>query len=139
MRTSRITLAAAAALLAFTLAACGSDEPTTSTPGGSGGPAATAPAGDDAATAPAGGDCGSAADDIKSVIASTAVDKIDIVGQCTLVRIATTLGEGDKAPAKEICEAAAKVAYTGDINSIRVSSAAGTELSQGISGAPCIG
>jgi hypothetical protein len=129
-----MTLAAAAAMLAFTLTACGSDEPTTSTPG-----AATATAGNEAPTAAAGGDCGSAADTIKSAITSTAVSKVDVVGQCTTATITTTLGEGDGAAAKEICEAAAKVAYTGDINSIRVTSAAGTELSQGISGAPCLG
>jgi hypothetical protein len=132
-----MTLAAMAALLAFTLTACGSDEPTNS--GDSGGPAATAPAGDDAPTEAAGGDCGSAADTIKSAITSTAVSKVDVVGQCTTATITTTLGEGDGAAAKEICEAAAKVAYTGDLNSIRVTSAAGTELSQGISGAPCLG
>jgi hypothetical protein len=129
MTTPRIILTAAAATLAFALAACGSEDPGTSTPANSGGPAATTPAG---------GDC-KGADAIKSVIASTAVKKVDIVGQCTTVAITTTLGEGDKAAAKEICEAAAKVAYVGDINSIRVTSAAGTELSQGIAGARCLG
>jgi hypothetical protein len=129
-----MTLAATAAMLAFTMAACGSDEPTTSTPG-----ATTATADGDAPTEAAGGDCGSAADAIKSAITSTAVSKVDVVGQCTTATITTTLGEGDGAAAKEICEAAAKVAYTGDVNSIRVTSAAGTELSQGISGAPCLG
>jgi hypothetical protein len=133
MKPSRITFAAAAAMLAFSLAACGSDETATTPPSNSGNAATTA------AAAPAGDDCASAADAIKSVIGSTAVEKVEIVGQCTTVAIATTLADGDRAAAKEICQAAAKVAYTGDINSIRVTSAAGTELSQGISGAPCLG
>jgi hypothetical protein len=38
-----------------------------------------------------------------------------------------------------ICEAAAKVSYQGDINSIRVTGKSGDELSQGIAGATCLG
>ncbi len=37
----------------------------------------------------------------------------------------------------EICNAAAKVAYQGDINSIRVTGQSGKELAQGIAGAGC--
>ena len=57
---------------------------------------------------------------------------------CTTVSIDTSLGDDAKAEAKSICDTAAKAAYVDDINSIRVLSATGTELSQGIKGAGCL-
>ena len=63
---------------------------------------------------------------------------IEVVGQCTTVSIDTSLGDDAKAEAKSICDTAAKAAYVDDINSIRVLSATGTELSQGIKGAGCL-
>jgi hypothetical protein len=56
----------------------------------------------------------------------------------TTVSIDTSLGDDAKAEAKSVCDTAAKAAYMDDINSIRVLSATGTELSQGIKGAGCL-
>jgi hypothetical protein len=133
--TSRIAIIAALAAAALSLAACGGsddDAPTAGTP--------TVAATGAASSAPAAGGsgCGAVGEDIKSVIAAPEVDTVEVVGQCTTVAIKTRLADGDAAKAKEICTAAAKVAYTGDVNSIRVTSANGTELSQGIAGAPCL-
>lgn len=130
-KRARLLAVAAAATLA--LAACGSgDTEGQDAPG----PATTTGAAP-AATQPA-DDCGGVAEKIRSQ-GLAGVDTVEVVGQCTTVTIATTLGDADGAAAKEICEKAAEVAYEGDINSIRVVSGSGAELSQGLKGVPCLG
>jgi hypothetical protein len=116
------------------LAACGSDDPTPSPPSAGGGNSAAAPS--DAAP-PAADDCGGVAESLKQIVDGP-VEDIEVVGQCTTVSIETSLGEDAKAEATSICDTAAKAAYVDDINSIRVLSASGTELSQGIKGAGCL-
>jgi hypothetical protein len=83
-------------------------------------------------------DCGSAADTVRQHVQSDKIESVTVLGQCTLVVIGTSLADEDDATAREICESAAEVAYTGDINAVSVKSGTGEELSQGISGARCI-
>jgi len=82
--------------------------------------------------------CGSAADTVKNHVQSDKIESVTVLGQCTLVVISTALADEDSATAREICESAAEVAYTGDINAVSVKSSTGEELSQGIAGAKCI-
>jgi len=118
------------------LAACGSEDPAPG-PGApaDGGASAGAPT---QAAPPAGDACGGMAESLKQIIAGGTVQDIEVVGQCTTVTIDTSLGDDAKAEAKSICDTAAKAAYLDDVNSIRVLSATGTELSQGIKGAGCL-
>jgi hypothetical protein len=83
-------------------------------------------------------DCGTAADTVKNHVQSTRIESVTVIGQCTLVVIDTSLDDEDEATAKEICESAAEVAYTGDINAVSVKSGSGAEIAQGISGARCL-
>ncbi len=61
-----------------------------------------------------------------------------VVGQCTSVVVATTLADTDDAAAQRLCESAAEVAYTGDVNSVSVLAGSGVELAIGIPGAKCL-
>lgn len=125
MTSGRFGLLAAATLLA--LAACGDSPkplPTVSAP--------TPTAG--AAT----GDCGGAATRVRDRLARPGVQGVTVEGQCTTVVIATTLSDGDAGAARQLCDLAAEVAYTGGVNGIRVLGQSQRELAQGISGAQCI-
>ena len=100
---------------------------------------ATAPA--DTATnqdAAAAANCGDAATKVKEYVASSEIREITVNGQCTNITIDTELDADNTADGNQICEAAGKVAYTGDINSITVRSKSGAELSTGIDGARCL-
>lgn len=133
----RAALVALVATTALFLAACGgSDDDSPSV----GAPAPSAPAGSEAAPpAEAPGGCGAdVVDAVEQVVASDAVTSVEVIGSCTMVKITTSLAADADAEAKEICEAAAKVAYNGDIMSVSVDDATGSELSVGIQGAPCL-
>lgn len=71
-----------------------------------------------------------------------AVTGVQVIGQCTTVVIDTVLGDDAGETAVGICDKAAEVAYEGDVNSVSVNSATGTELAVGILAgddpAPCI-
>ena len=82
--------------------------------------------------------CGDAATRIKEFVAGGEIRTVTVNGQCTNVTIDTGLADDDTAGGKQICEAAGKVAYTGDINAVTVRSESGTELSTGIDGARCL-
>ena len=105
---------------------------------GCGGAADKAPVPAQATTAPAEEDCGDVAATVRKHLSSSEVSDVIVEGQCTTVVIATELDDEDTATGKELCEAAGKVAYVGDINSVNVVSKAGTELSTGIPGASCL-
>ncbi|WP_327011980.1 hypothetical protein OHA72_51785 [Dactylosporangium sp. NBC_01737] len=125
MHARRSGLLTAAALLA--LAACtGSPTTTTPTPGAS----TTAAAGRD--------DCGGAVTKVQERLARPGVQGVKAEGQCTTVVVTTTLSDGDAGTARQLCDLAAEVAYTGDVKGIRVLGQSGKELAQGISGAKCI-
>jgi hypothetical protein len=82
--------------------------------------------------------CGDAAATVQKHLNSTDVDTITVNGQCTNITIDTTLSDEDTAGGRLLCERAGEVAYTGDINSVTVRSAAKAELSTGIPGAACL-
>jgi hypothetical protein len=83
-------------------------------------------------------DCGDAATKVKEYVASSKIRNVTVNGQCTNVTIDTELDDDNTADGKQICEAAGKVVYTGDINSVTVRSKSGAELSTGIDGARCL-
>ncbi|GAA3419213.1 hypothetical protein GCM10018952_57830 [Streptosporangium vulgare] len=89
---------------------------------------------------PSGATCDQAADTVKNHLNSPDVTSVTVVGQCTLVVVETTLGDDDTAvaAARQLCERAGEVAYTGDINGISVKSRSDAELSNGITGMKCL-
>ena len=91
-----------------------------------------------APTEEAADDCGTAPATVEKHLNDSAVESVVVEGQCTTIVVATELADEDVATAKKLCEAAGEVAYTGDINSVRVLSASGEELSQGIDGMKCL-
>jgi len=128
--TPKIALAAtlvSLSVLSASVSACAGSSPAPS----------AAPAGD--STGAAAGGCG---DDVvkavKQAVSSTAIQKIQVIGGCSMVSIQTSLGATGKADGQKICEAAAKVAYSGSVMSVSVDGADGHELSNGIKGAPCL-
>ena len=82
--------------------------------------------------------CGGNAEKVKKRVRQAQIRSVTVAGQCTSLSIETTLGDEESATAKEICDAAAEVAYSGDTNAIRVLGASGRELSIGIAGASCL-
>jgi len=74
----------------------------------------------------------------QAILASSKIRNVTVNGQCTNVTIDTELDDDNTADGKQICEAAGKVVYTGDINSVTVRSRSGAELSTGIDGARCL-
>jgi hypothetical protein len=128
---ARVVLAALV-LATMSLAACGSADKKPEAPVA--GATNAAAAGDDTT----GCDDGDALTAVKGAVKSAAVKSIKTVGGCTMVSIETSLDENAKPDAIEICESAAKVAYTGSVTSVSVLGANGAELSSGGQGAPCI-
>lgn len=121
--TSRLKVLAIAAVAGLCLVACGSDDGTR----------------DPNSPAPAGDECKGGAKTVSAGLTSSAVQSVEIVGQCTTVTIKTNLVDGsDAEAAKAICTEASKVAYTGGVNSIRVLGTSGMELSRGTKGLPCL-
>ncbi|GIF96335.1 hypothetical protein [Catellatospora citrea] len=82
--------------------------------------------------------CGGVGDLVKDHLKSAEVRSVAVNGQCTSVVVGTSLGDEDDATALRLCESAAEVAYTGDVNAVTVLAASGAELAIGISGAKCM-
>lgn len=71
------------------------------------------------------------------------ITKVHTVAACGQVSIETSLppgvlGSASASKGVEICTAAAKVAYRGDVSSVTVNSADGHELAIGLKSADCI-
>ncbi|WP_212830131.1 hypothetical protein [Catellatospora sp. TT07R-123] len=92
-----------------------------------------------ATSSPAHDLCGPAAATVEQHLHAPEVEKVVVVGQCTALVVDTTLDDEDVEAARQLCEKAAEVAYTGDVNSIAIKSKGGRELAQGISGMKCLG
>jgi hypothetical protein len=120
-------LAPVIALLAVALSACSAGDDGVPPTGSQ----TTAPA-----AAP--DDCGGAGAKVTGHLGRAEVTRVEVIGQCTTISIETTLADDSYATGKQICDSAAEVAYTGDINSIRVRSKSGKEISAGIAGARCL-
>ncbi len=112
------------------LAGCGGEEPTT--------PIMPPAGASTQAPAPAEVPCGTVAETVKDHLKSSDVVSVTIVGQCTSLVVQTTLGDDDTAGARQLCERAGEVAYTGDVNSVAVHARSGAELSMGIAGMRCL-
>jgi hypothetical protein len=128
-RISRNALLAIALLISSGCGQTGAGPPSTSPPPGDGQSATSAPAHDP---------CGETADKVKQHAQQPEIRSVTMQGQCTLVSIETTLGDGESNTARKICDSAAEVAYSGDTNSISVQGRSGKELSVGIAGAKCL-
>jgi hypothetical protein len=83
------------------------------------------------------GACGSAGDTVKSHIGRPEVAAVTLIGQCGTVVIETTLADDNRDFALQICDAAAEVAYTGNVKSVRVLAKSGKQLSNGATGQQC--
>jgi hypothetical protein len=135
---ARIVLATAVAAAVLSVAACGrtAGHTATATP--------AAPTTADATTAATttadavGGDCGGVPDAVVKAVPPANVQKIQVIGGCSMISIETSLDPTDRAGAEQICDAVAKVAYTGAVVSVSVDGADGHELSAGMKNAPCI-
>ncbi|MEV4690474.1 hypothetical protein AB0K27_05005 [Micromonospora echinospora] len=82
--------------------------------------------------------CGAVADTVSRHLRSDQVRAVTVEGQCTTVVVATTLGDDDAGPGRQLCDRAGEVAYSGDVNSVRVLSGSGSELANGITGMRCL-
>ncbi len=83
------------------------------------------------------GACGPVADTVKSHIGRPEVAAITLTGQCTNVVIETTLADDNRDFALQICDAAAEVAYAGNVKSVQVLAESGNVLSRGVAGQQC--
>ncbi|GAA2354027.1 hypothetical protein GCM10010404_02320 [Nonomuraea africana] len=128
-RVSRNALLAIALVISSGCGQAGSGLPSQSPPPGDGQSATAAPAQES---------CGETADKVTQHARQPEIRSVTMQGQCTLVSIETTLGDGESSTAKKICDSAAEVAYSGDTNSISVQGRSGKELSVGIAGAKCL-
>jgi hypothetical protein len=126
-RTSATTLSALILGVAVILSGC-----TEAAPSG----AAAGPAAPPATTA--GNGCSEAPAAVEEHLNSSDVASVVVEGQCTSIVITTELADDDVATGRRLCDTAGEVAYTGDINGVRVLSASGQELSVGITGAKCL-
>ena len=141
MTGRRISLCAALILL---LAGCGGTSSAGST--GTAGAAAPATTAGVAATtteaATAEADC-DAAKTVQDAVHDSHITKISVDGGCSQVAIETSLvngAAGSGAAARKICEAAAKVAYVGNLSSVTVTATDKHELAAGEKGIEgCIG
>ena len=122
----------ALAVAVLALAGCSAAEPPAAEPPAPAPPVVTQPA-----PAETVADCGDVAETVRTHL-SDRVEAVTVSGQCTTVEVRTRLSDEDSAAGVELCDAAAEVAYTGDINSVRVLSATGAELANGITGARCL-
>jgi hypothetical protein len=130
---ARIVLATAVAAAVLSVAACGrtADHTATATPAA---PNTAATTTADAVS----GDCGGVPDAVVKAVPPANVQKIQVIGGCSMISIETSLDPTDRAGAEQICDAVAKVAYTGAVVSVSVDGADGHELSAGMKNAPCI-
>jgi hypothetical protein len=87
---------------------------------------------------PAEEECAAVPVAVEKHLNSSDVDSVVVEGQCTTIVVATELADEDVATGRQLCDTAAEVAYTGDINSVRVLSASGEELSNGITDQKCL-
>ncbi|MBL7259548.1 hypothetical protein [Paractinoplanes lichenicola] len=69
---------------------------------------------------------------------SDAVEVVEVIGDCTILSIGTSLGGTDTAEAREVCNVAAEVAYVGKIKAISVNGSENSELATGLKGKPCV-
>jgi hypothetical protein len=91
-----------------------------------------------------GDDCDGAVARVTTAVASfAAVTKVHTIAACHEVDIVTTLPSGvlgspSATTGAAICEAAAKVAYQGDVSSITVTAVDGHEIAAGLKAMSCI-
>ncbi|CAN5453743.1 hypothetical protein BH10ACT8_BH10ACT8_32770 [soil metagenome] len=91
-----------------------------------------------------GDDCGGAVARVTTAVASfAAVTKVHTIAACHEVDIVTNLpggvlGSPSATTGAAICDAAAKVAYQGDVSSITVTAVDGHEIAAGLKDMSCI-
>jgi hypothetical protein len=155
LRGRHILLWAAACALALCAAACGSSgnapaataDPVSSAVSSSPAGSSTG-AGPSSSVAPSASasddDCGGAVARVTAAVAGyPEVTKVQTIAACHEVDIQTNLASGvlgspNATKGTAICEAAAKVAYQGDVSGITVSDVDGHELAAGLKTADCI-
>jgi hypothetical protein len=99
---------------------------------------APAPAPTPARSSAGAGGCDAAlAGKVKDRLARPGVEDVTVDAACTTVTVATTLSEGDASAARQLCDLAAEVAYSGSVNTIRVLGQSRTDLAKGAKGSSC--
>ncbi len=147
-RPSVIALIASLGAVVIALAACGSSstssKTTTSAAGASSAGSSAASSAPASAASSSGDDCGGAVARVTTAVASfPQVTKVQTIAACHEVDIQTNLPSGvlgspSATTGAQICEAAATVAYQGDVSSITVSATDGHEIAAGLKSSPCI-
>ncbi|MDY7088654.1 MAG: hypothetical protein SYR96_26550 [Actinomycetota bacterium] len=75
---------------------------------------------------------------VADVMTPDAVEVVQVIAGCTKVYVGTSLGPADKDAARAVCDAAAEVAYVGEIESIIVDGRDERKLATGVKGSPCV-
>jgi hypothetical protein len=126
--------------LVVALAGCGSGSGSSTVPTSR----ATTTAPSASTSASSGEDCGGVVGQVKTAVAAyPEITKVQTIAGCTEVDIDTNLPSGvlgspSATRGSEICEAAAKVAYQGDVSSITVTATDGHEIAAGLKSADCL-
>jgi hypothetical protein len=96
----------------------------------------TAPPPTPTPSATAAGGC-DAAGKVRDRIARPGIQNVTVDSACATVIVATTLSDGDAGTARQLCELAAEVGYSGPVTAIRVLGQSGKDLAKGAKGASC--
>jgi hypothetical protein len=89
-------------------------------------------------SAPAAGPCDTALTaKVRDRLARPGVATVTVDSACATVTVETTLSDGDATTARQLCDLAAEVAYTGAVQGLRVTGQSGKDLAVGTKGAPC--
>jgi hypothetical protein len=97
---------------------------------------APAPAPTPAPSGAAAGAC-DAAGKVRDRLARPGIQNVTVDSACATVIVATTLSDGDAGTARQLCDLAAEVGYSGSVTAIRVLGQSGKDLAKGVKGASC--
>jgi hypothetical protein len=83
------------------------------------------------------GGCDAAAGQVKDRLARPGVENVTVDSACATATVTTTLSDGDVGAARQLCDLAAEVGYSGSVHAIRVVGQSGKVLATGAKGASC--
>ncbi|MGI5240477.1 hypothetical protein [Dactylosporangium sp. CA-139066] len=74
---------------------------------------------------------------VRERLSRPGVKTVTVDAACGTVTVATTLSDGDATTARQLCDLAAELAYSGSVNALRVTGDSGKDLAVGAKGSPC--